>query len=181
MKTLYIDTHFKNVCIAFYDNYELIRKEEVFDKQNNSELIFPAIVKVLDDEDFDEIVVINGPGSFTGVRLGVTIAKTFAYILKKPIKVISSLKAMAISSGKTKVALFDNNGYYLGVFDDNFHEVADYCYVNKDEIDISTYLVDATINPDLVVKYMANEEAVDANMANPIYIKKIGVEIDKKS
>ena len=178
MKTLYIDTHYKNVCIALYNDEILIRKEEVSDKQNNSEFIFPAIVKVLNDEKFDEIVVINGPGSFTGVRLGVTIAKTFAYTLNIPIKTITALKAIAISNNALKVAIFDNNGYFVGSFDNSFNENDDYKYINKEDFDNDGFLVDGLINTDLVIKYMKNVEPTDSHMVNPIYVKKIGVEID---
>ena len=47
--------------------------------------------------DIDKIIVVNGPGSFTGIRIGVTLAKIMAYSLKIPITTITSLEAMAKS------------------------------------------------------------------------------------
>ena len=46
--------------------------------------------------------MVNGPGSFTGIRIGITIAKVYAWSLNIPITTISSLEAMAISSENEK-------------------------------------------------------------------------------
>ena len=58
---------------------------EMFDKNN---------VKI---DDIEKIIVVNGPGSFTGIRIGLSIAKVFAWAKKIPIIPISSLEAMAFS------------------------------------------------------------------------------------
>ena len=52
--------------------------------------------------DIDNIVVLNGPGSFTGIRVGVTVAKTIAWALKKDIIPLSSLELMATTNTNKK-------------------------------------------------------------------------------
>lgn len=56
------------------------------------ELLSKANVKIAD---IDAIAVSEGPGSYTGVRIGVTIAKTLAWTLKKPLVGVSSLQVLA--------------------------------------------------------------------------------------
>ncbi len=68
----------------------------------------PGIVEfVLQDAgvtltDIELFAVGIGPGSFTGVRVGVTMAKTWAEVFQKPLIGISSLEAMAADTGRTE-------------------------------------------------------------------------------
>ena len=50
--------------------------------------------------DIEKIVVAKGPGSYTGVRIGVTIAKTLAWTLNIPLVGISSLEVLAAGVGR---------------------------------------------------------------------------------
>ena len=175
MKTLFIDTHLWNIDIALLENGKVLKQEQVIDKKNNSEVLFPTLIKVIEKENFDEIIVVNGPGSFTGVRLGVIIAKTLAYTLNIPIKTITSLACMAISSDKDLVAFSDNNGYYVGKFTD-FNN-PEYLYVTNEEfknyVNVTT---DVNLDYAKIWRFCQNREAINPHLVNPIYIKKIGVE-----
>lgn len=181
MKTLFIDTHYTDIIIALLENGKIAIKKEVINKKNNSEYIFPTIVDVLNDEKIDEVIVVNGPGSFTGVRLGVTIAKTLAYSMKIKLKVIDSLKVVNVSTDNKKIALSDGNGYYIGVFNENNHETQEYVYVNNNDFCDEAYFKDYILDIEKVVNYLSNKSDINPHSAKPIYIKKIGVEIDKKS
>lgn len=69
-------------------------------KKNHSIRLMPAIEMLLKEvelapTDLDRIVVAHGPGSFTGVRIGVTTAKTLAWSLQIPLVGISSLEMLA--------------------------------------------------------------------------------------
>ena len=94
---LFIDTHLDDIIIILFKNNEILKKEIVTGEKQNSKLIMPTIEKVLENKTPESIIVCNGPGSFTGVRLGVTIAKTLAYTLEIPIRTVSSLELLAIS------------------------------------------------------------------------------------
>ncbi|MFD1708531.1 tRNA (adenosine(37)-N6)-threonylcarbamoyltransferase complex dimerization subunit type 1 TsaB [Siminovitchia sediminis] len=69
-------------------------------KKNHSVRVMPAIQQLLADcemkpDDLNKIVVAGGPGSYTGVRIGVTIAKTMAWTLGIPLSSVSSLAVLA--------------------------------------------------------------------------------------
>ena len=103
MKTLFIDTHLSDIIVFLYEDEKVVKKKKIINKKNNSEFMFSTIVEVIDNQKLDEIIVVNGPGSFTGVRLGVTIAKTLAYTLNISIKTITSLEVAALGSRELTV------------------------------------------------------------------------------
>ena len=126
MKTLFIDTHLSDIIVFLYEDEKVVKKKKIINKKNNSEFMFPTIVEVIDNQKLDEIIVVNGPGSFTGVRLGVTIAKTLAYTLNISIKTITSLEVAALGSKCKNIALSDGNGYYIEEYDVNLNHMNDY-------------------------------------------------------
>lgn len=84
-------------------------------KLTHSAGAMPAIEEVLakagiKPNEIDAIAVSEGPGSYTGVRIGVTLAKTLAWTLKKPLVGISSLKTLAANA-----TLYD--GFICPIFD----------------------------------------------------------------
>ncbi|WP_155593745.1 tRNA (adenosine(37)-N6)-threonylcarbamoyltransferase complex dimerization subunit type 1 TsaB [Lysinibacillus cavernae] len=84
-------------------------------KLTHSAGAMPAIEEILarvglKPNDLDAIAVSEGPGSYTGVRIGVTLAKTLAWTLQKPLVGVSSLQALAAN-----VVLY--NGMICPVFD----------------------------------------------------------------
>lgn len=182
MNTLYIDTHLWDIVIVLYKDGVVVNKEEVINKKNNSEYIFPTIVKVIDGVKLDQIIVVNGPGSFTGVRLGVTIAKTFAYTLNIPIRTITSLECLAVSGDNHHVAISDNNGYYIGNFDNDFNLIEDYSYVSNEEfinMNIDNHIVtEQALDYEKIYSYVMICKTIEnAHGVKPIYVKKIGVEM----
>ena len=68
--------------------------------RGHSELIVPTIERVLSDsgialEDLTAFAVVTGPGSFTGLRIGLATVKGFAYALNKPIIPVTAMEALA--------------------------------------------------------------------------------------
>lgn len=179
---LFIDTHLNDVVIALYENNILSKIKILENVTENSKIIMPNIREILEERVPNSLIVVNGPGSFTGVRLGVTIAKTFAYTLKKPIRVITSLEAMAVSfDGEDKVVSFsDNNGYYVGFFTKDNEQYGEYQYLNNNEYKEFTakYEVKESVPFDYkkIIEYALTKNTINAHEVNPIYIKKIDVE-----
>ncbi|QOR66849.1 tRNA (adenosine(37)-N6)-threonylcarbamoyltransferase complex dimerization subunit type 1 TsaB [Cytobacillus suaedae] len=100
MKVLAIDTSNYVMGIAILDGADVVGEVITNLKKNHSIRVMPAIHQLLQECDIkpnelEKIVVAHGPGSYTGVRIGVTIAKTLAWSLKIPLVGVSSLEVLA--------------------------------------------------------------------------------------
>mgnify|MGYP000140934993 FL=1 len=101
MLILAIDTATKIGSVALYnDEVGIVGEINLYVKINHSNVIMKSIDSLFDlsgytIKDVDKIAVTTGPGSFTGIRIGVAIAKGLAYSLKKPIIGINELDVLA--------------------------------------------------------------------------------------
>lgn len=179
MKTLYIDTH-KEIHIALLDDARVINEIIIKDKNENSKYLMNAVIDVVDNQTYDQILVINGPGSFTGVRLGVTIAKTLAYTENIPLKAMTYLELISICSKNnlSKVGFSEKNGYFIGEIDKKTKKISSSYYLNNKEFEkIKT---DVTIDFELcfisIIEYAKYIETINPHLLKPVYIKKIEVE-----
>ena len=99
---LFIDTHDSLITIALKTKSKLFIKTQE-SEYSHSIYVMPMIKDLFEEnkqniKDLTQIIVVNGPGSFTGIRIGLTIAKTMAYSLDISIKSISSLTAYLVSN-----------------------------------------------------------------------------------
>lgn len=102
MNILAIDTSTNVLGVGIASDEKIIGEYISNIKRNHSTRVLPAIDYLLKDcgmsiDDIDKIVVANGPGSYTGLRIGLTIGKTLAWTLHRPISGVSTLKLMAAS------------------------------------------------------------------------------------
>ncbi|MED1018406.1 tRNA (adenosine(37)-N6)-threonylcarbamoyltransferase complex dimerization subunit type 1 TsaB [Bacillus atrophaeus] len=100
MTILAIDTSNYTLGIALVQETKVVAEYITYLKKNHSVRAMPAVHALLNDcdlkpEDISKVVVAKGPGSYTGVRIGVTLAKTLAWSLNVPISSVSSLEALA--------------------------------------------------------------------------------------
>lgn len=105
MTILAIDTSNYALGVALLEDKQVIGEYITNLKKNHSVRIMPAIQTLMKDcervpADLTKIVVAKGPGSYTGVRIGVTIAKTLAWTLNIPLVGISSLEILAAGTGR---------------------------------------------------------------------------------
>ncbi|TWT05583.1 tRNA (adenosine(37)-N6)-threonylcarbamoyltransferase complex dimerization subunit type 1 TsaB [Planococcus sp. CPCC 101016] len=95
-----IDTSNSPLAIALMEDDRVLIEETSNLKINHSLMAMPAIEEMMKKAkvlpaDLTHIAVAEGPGSYTGVRIGLTIAKTLAWSLKIPLHLVSSLKVLA--------------------------------------------------------------------------------------
>lgn len=100
MNVLAIDTSNQIMGVAILKDNIVIGEVVTNLTKNHSVRLMPAIHQLMNDiqmkpDQLDEIVVAKGPGSFTGVRIGLATAKAMAWSLDIPIKGVSSLETLA--------------------------------------------------------------------------------------
>ena len=128
MKILSIDTSTMiSSCSVMVDGI-IVGDYNVNQELTHSETLVPMIKELLKNlnislSEIDLYAVGKGPGSFTGLRIGMTIAKTFAQINNKNIVGISTLEAMAnqLMTDKLIVPILDARGgrVYYGIYKTN--------------------------------------------------------------
>ncbi len=147
MKILYLDTSSSFLYCAIVKDSILVGELKLKLERELSSLALSEIsnlflVTSTSAIDIDKIIVVNGPGSFTGIRVGLTIAKTFAWTLKKDITTISSLDAMAISCQEKYdfyIPIIDaRRGYvYACIYDKNYNQVLKNQYISLDTLKVT--------------------------------------------
>ncbi|MCX4366083.1 MAG: tRNA (adenosine(37)-N6)-threonylcarbamoyltransferase complex dimerization subunit type 1 TsaB [Bacilli bacterium] len=185
MYSLFIDTHDKDINITLFQAGKVLESSIRTSERHHSDFTMPMIDNIIKNNnltvhDLNEILVVNGPGSFTGVRLGVTIAKTLAYTLNIPIKTITSLESLAISnpSKEEKLAVIhDIKGVYGAIFKKN-KLAGEIFYKSNDEfakMDKDKYLIieDGNLDMERIYEYMKNIKPTIAHKVNPLYVKVI--------
>lgn len=192
MYSLFIDTHAQDINICLYKDGKVLKsiiKESVF---QHSVHTLPLIKDLLTDfklsaKDIGLIIVVNGPGSFTGIRIGVTIAKTMAYSLNIPIKVIDSLviKAISLKDDTKYVSIVDRHGAYVASFDKENKAKEKYRYINlKEYNDLDSkhkYTDKVKLDFASIYKYCIDLPTINPHLVNPLYVKNIDVDHDSKS
>ena len=188
MKTLFIDTSSDTLIIALNINKKLVDNIKLVGIKEHSVYAVEKIKELLEKNklvptDIDKIVVVNGPGSFTGIRIGVTIAKTFAYTLNKKITTASSLKNMVI--GNTGYNYYiskiidkkDKN--YVGIYNSHYDTlfeglITDSELENKMK-DLDNYIIinENKYNIEKVINYYEEQENINPHKVNPNYLKEV--------
>lgn len=189
MKTLYIDTHSSKIELVLFQNDKILDVlcEEPGIQQSSA--IMPSLQRLLNRnnmeiQEISDIIVVNGPGSFTGVRLGVTIGKTYAYLKKLPLYAISYLEEMAVSyTGKDDVTpvIADKNGYYVATFDPKMQLKDSYAYIPNHNFDSwknqKNILEETSISYDKVYDYVkTHKNTIHPHELKPLYVKKFEVQ-----
>lgn len=114
MKTLAVDTSTMMATCALLDEDRLLGEFSLNQDMTHSENLVPMIKEMLDNlnlkvKDIDLFGVAIGPGSFTGLRIGIATIKSFAHVFDKPVIGVSTLEGLAFN--------LPYNGYIVPMID----------------------------------------------------------------
>ena len=197
MISLFLDTCSQIIRIGILFDNELVDYLEFQNDNKLSEKLLPAIKKIIDKnsykiKDLNRIYISVGPGSFTGIRIGVTVAKVMAWSLNIDIIPISSLEIMAsYDSEKKYVCSFIDarRGFvFAGVYDKDLNTYMGDRYISFDDLlekinDIkedtlfvsndSNFIscIEPKIDVEKIVLKHFNDKSINPHKVNPIYLK----------
>lgn len=201
MRSLFINTSSFYMSLAILEDDKLLYKKEEEILVDMASKIIPEIELSFNNvsfglEDIDKIFVVNGPGSFTGVRVGVTVAKTVAWALKKDVIPISSLELLATTPVETDnvISVIDaRRGYvFAGVYDKDLNIVMPDKYILKDDLEeyldngtmVSYDKLDGVSMPSIdivkIVEKHKNDDSINPHALKPNYLKLTEAEEKKK-
>ena len=142
MTFFYIDTSSSYLYTAIVKDNKIINEKKELLGHDLSIYTQDIVSKLFDEvnlkpNDIDKIIVVNGPGSFTGIRIGVTLAKIYAFSLNKKITTITSLEAMSksIKTDGIIVPIIDarRNSCYAAIYD-NDKCILEGCYLSLEKL-----------------------------------------------
>ncbi len=183
MKSLFINSTEKNLVVCFKNNKDIKKYESDGTKSQNEE-IFTAIEKILGNtkiSELDFMVIIGGPGSFTGIRLGLSIVKGFAIATNVPVIVISAFQGLVYSANSVYtedfyVPIFSTgNDIFVSKFDKNGKEIGPQTLIKSDDLtNFQPQLTNTQIIPEKVLEMVEvsfSKETFKQEPITPIYIK----------
>ena len=185
MKYLFIDSATTNLVVAIINEGKIAYIYDNNDGHDTSSKMMPVLSEAFENaglkpQDIDKIFVVTGPGSFTGIRVGLTVAKTMAYALNIPIVPISSLEVMASCSGGTALINARRGYVFAGTYDEKFNVIytdsyvlmsdkLDKPYISYDEFEFT--VEKPKIDVLKVIKKHENDVPVNPHTLKPNYLK----------
>ncbi len=193
MYSLLLDSSNRNLSVAIGLDGRVFASKEYDAWQQQSELMIPAIEELLKEnhltlQHLNAIVVAIGPGSYTGVRIAVTIAKIMAFLLNVNLYSVSSL-AVLTSFEKPTICLVNarSGRSYFAVYRGNELLVGDTILTNEEVLTYIDEHPDYAVTGDLgylnltsatfdrfanMVKYIKEDHReTDLLAVKPIYLK----------
>jgi len=197
---LFIDTTTSYPVVAVIDDCNI---KDIYNSKVDSD-ISVSIFSIIDNmfkklnitpKDIKTIMVSNGPGSFTGTRIGVTIAKVYGYSFNIKVIPVSSLEVLATTKVDYDyiVPIIDaRRGYVFGgIYDNELNSILNDSYISLEEL--NSHLADKSfiyvsndnfefnvLKPAIdlmkVVNKHIKDEGINPHKLNPNYLKKTEAE-----
>jgi tRNA threonylcarbamoyladenosine biosynthesis protein TsaB len=150
MKILALETSTMMGSVAIMDQEGLIAEYRLNIKSTHSERLMRTIDEVLKDsglelKDLDGYAVSIGPGSFTGLRIGISTVKGLAFVTRKPVAAIPTLDALACNIPFSQYQI-------CPMLDARKKEVYTALYSISDDGNLSKRMDDCVIRPEIILK-----------------------------
>ena len=193
MISLFIDTALSYIRVALFKDNKLVDSINEKCEKNMSSLFDSKVDELfkrnnLELTEVNKIYTVTGPGSFTGIRVGMTFSKVLAMALNQKITPISELQVLATTkTNKLKAPMIDaRRGYvYAGVYDQDLNTVIedkhilleDFLNINKDVeyISYDSFEHISTIKPDIdfekIIEINKDKKQIDHEVLTPNYLK----------
>lgn len=176
---LFIDTSNSFINIYIVKDNSILAHKKVETLKDMANTIIPLIRDLFNEVNFkindvDKIFVTLGPGSFTGIRLGITVAKTISWSLSIPVYPISTLEYLASINTKCDkiISIIDarRGNVFAGFYDSNLCKLDIEKLVRYESLDIS--------DDNIVVSY---DGVYDSSVSNVDILKLINKHLDDKA
>ena len=164
---VFIDTAVKGCNIALFDDKAIFAMVQEPIERGHAETIMPLLQNLLSNhsktpQDINEIYVTVGPGSFTGLRVGLTVAQFIGYTLQKPVHGITTFQAFScgVESDKDRVVVIETKraDYYTQAMTANHKPIGEPQSIVAKDINI----VDTMIVTGDAVQRLKSETAFKA-------------------
>ena len=185
MITILLDSSNTNLSVGLAKDNLLLDYISYEAWQQQSEFMIPELDKLLkkhhvDKNDIEDVIVANGPGSYTGVRIAITIAKVLATALNVKLYAVSSLRVQKDCKNPSICLINARSGRsYIGIYKDQ-ETILNDCIMKNDEV--MNYIKE---HPDYSVcgdvKYLGLQGVETNNMQEMLNLKSCLISINPLS
>ena len=175
MVTVLLDSSNTNLSVGVARDNLLLESISYEAWQRQSEYMIPELNRLLDKygvskDEIGEVIVAKGPGSYTGVRIAITIAKTIAVALNTKLYAVSSLRAQKNGTCPSICLINARSGRsYIGAYEGNKILLEDQIMKNEDVMNYISEHPDFSVCGD--TKYLGIEGIEPNNIKEMLDLK----------
>ena len=177
MITILLDSSNTNLSVGIARDNLLLEYISYEAWQRQSEYMIPELDRLLSKynvsrDEIKEVMVAKGPGSYTGVRIAITIAKTIATALDAKLYAVSSLRVQKACKNPSICLINARSGRsYIGVYEDDKVLLDDQIMKNEDVLNYVKEHPNYSVCGD--VKYLGLEGVVSNNIQEMLSLKNV--------
>lgn len=179
MRLLALDSSGLTATAAVYSDGVILANCSINNKKTHSQILLPMIKKVLEEAEIlpgelDAVAVGEGPGSFTGLRIGAATAKGLCLAINRPIIPVSSLAVIAYNLAACDMIV-------CPVMDARRNQVYTAAYRFSKGEPVTIYEPAAMSIDDCISRFNSNEDVIFAGDGVPVFRQTIIDKMEKKA